>query len=31
MPTCALVELIFEMKDWDRISEMKASKLILLN
>jgi len=26
-----LVELIFEIKDWDRISEMKASKLILLN
>jgi phosphohistidine phosphatase len=31
MPTCALVELILEMKDWGQISETKASKLILLN
>lgn len=31
MPTCALVELIFEMKDWGQIVSSKANKIHLLN
>ena len=31
MPTCALIELIFDIKDWDQVGAIKADKIHLLN
>lgn len=31
MPTCALLELVFEMKTWDQISPNSLSKMHLVN